>query len=91
MMALLKHTLGDDRPAASRFAARRYVHVLPGVYQKNRHRAASGGGCPHHLYFGIKVGAQIIGDVIDHSAWDNRGDYVYIILLRGSVIGRTGL
>jgi len=35
--------------------------------------------------------AHIIGDVIDRSAWDNRGNYVDIIGFDVSGIGRTGL
>ena len=68
------------------------VHVRPGVYRGRIATAASGAADARVTYISDqKWGARIIGDVIDHSAWDNRGDYVDIIGFDVSGIGRTGL
>jgi len=68
------------------------VHVLPGVYRGRIATPASGVADARITYISDqKWGARIIGDVIDRSAWDNRGDYVDIIGFDVSGIGRTGL
>jgi parallel beta-helix repeat protein len=68
------------------------VHVLPGVYRGRIATTASGVADARITYISEqKWGTHIIGDVIDHSAWDNRGNYVDIIGFDVSGIGRTGL
>jgi len=68
------------------------VHVLPGVYRGRIATAASGVADARITYISEqKWEAHINGDVIDRSAWDNRGNYVDIIGFDVSGIGRTGL
>ncbi len=68
------------------------VHVLPGVYRGRIATAASGVPDARITYISEqRWEAHIIGDVVDRSAWDNRGDYVDIIGFDVSGIGRTGL
>jgi parallel beta-helix repeat protein len=68
------------------------VHVLPGVYRGRISTTASGVADARITYISEqKSEARVIGDVIDHSAWDNRGNYVDIIGFDVSGIGRTGL
>ena len=68
------------------------VHVRPGVYSGRIATAASGVADARITYISEqKWEAHIIGDVVDRSAWDNRGNYVDIIGFDVSGIGRTGL
>ena len=68
------------------------VHVLPGVYRGRIASAASGLADAHITYISDqKWEAHIIGNVVDRSAWDNRGNYVDIIGFDVSGVGRTGL
>jgi parallel beta-helix repeat protein len=68
------------------------VHVLPGVYRGRIATTASGVADARITYISEqKWKAQIIGDVVDRSAWDNRGNYVDIIGFDVSGVGRTGL
>ena len=68
------------------------VHVLPGVYRGRIATAASGLADAHITYISDqKWEAHIIGNVVDRSAWDNRGNYVDIIGFDVSGVGRTGL
>src|SRR5882762_7891947 len=68
------------------------VHVLPGAYRGRIATAASGAADARITYISDqKWGARVIGDVIDRSAWDNRGNYVAIIGFDVSGIGRIGL
>jgi parallel beta-helix repeat protein len=68
------------------------VHVLPGVYRGRIATAASGVAEARITYISEqKWEAHIIGDVVDRSTWDNRGNYVDIIGFDVSGIGRTGL
>jgi parallel beta-helix repeat protein len=78
--------------AATRLLPGDTVHVLPGVYRGRIATAASGIADARITYISEqKSEAHIIGDVIDRSAWDNRGNYVDIIGFDVSGIGRTGL
>ena len=68
------------------------VHVLPGVYRGRIVTPASGLADARITYVSEqKWKAQLIGDVVDHSVWDNRGNYVDIIGFDVSGVGRTGL
>jgi len=68
------------------------VHVLPGVYRGRVLTLASGSRNARVTYISDeRWKAQIIGDIVDYSAWDNRGDYVDIIGFDVSGSGRTGL
>src|SRR5882762_3914108 len=68
------------------------VHVRPGVYRGRIATAASGVADARITYISEqKWEAHIVGDVVDRSAWDNRGNYVDIIGFDVSGIGRTGL
>ena len=78
--------------AATRLLPGDTVHVRPGVYKGRIATAASGIADARITYISEqKSEAHIIGDVIDRSAWDNRGNYVDIIGFDVSGIGRTGL
>jgi parallel beta-helix repeat protein len=78
--------------ASSRLLPGDTVHVLPGMYQGRIATSASGLADARITYISEqKRGAHIIGDVVDRSAWDNRGDYVDIIGFDVSGVGRTGL
>jgi len=88
----LKHPWMTIEHAASWLQPGDTVHVLPGVYRGRIATAASGVADARITYVSEKKReAKIIGDVVDHSAWDNRGDYVDIIGFDVSGIGRTGL
>src|SRR5437660_3448988 len=68
------------------------VHVRPGVYTGRIATAASGVADARITYISEqKWEAYIVGDVVDPSAWDNRGNYVDIICFDVSGVGRTGL
>jgi parallel beta-helix repeat protein len=68
------------------------LHVLPGVYRGRIVTAASGVAEARITYVSEqKWKAQLIGDVVDNSVWDNRGNYVDIIGFDVSGLGRTGL
>jgi parallel beta-helix repeat protein len=87
-----KHPWMTIERAASWLLPGDTVHILPGVYRGRIATAASGGIDAHITYVSeVKWEAHIIGDVVDRSAWDNRGNYVDIIGFDVSGIGRTGL
>ena len=88
----LKHPWMTIKHAASWLQPGDTVHVLPGVYRGRIATTASGVADGRITYISEqKWKAQIIGDVIDRSTWDNRGNYVDIIGFDVSGIGRTGL
>jgi parallel beta-helix repeat protein len=88
----LKHPWATIEHAASRLLPGDTVHVLPGAYRGRITTAASGLHDASITYISQeKWKAQIIGDVIDGSTWDNRGNYVDIVGFDVSGIGRTGL
>jgi parallel beta-helix repeat protein len=88
----LKHPWMTIEHAATWLQAGDTVHVLPGMYRGRITTAASGLLDARITYKSEQKGeAHIIGDVIDHSAWDNRGNYVDIIGFDVSGLGRTGL
>jgi hypothetical protein len=87
-----KHPWMTIEHAASWLQPGDTVHVLPGVYRGRIVTAASGIADTHITYISEqKWKAQLMGDVVDHSAWDNRGNYVDIIGFDVSGVGRTGL
>src|SRR6266851_6518619 len=68
------------------------VHVRPGVYRGRIATAASGVPDARITYISEqRWEAHIVGDVVDRSAWDNRGNYVDIVDFDVSGVGRTGL
>jgi len=88
----LKHPWMTIDHAALRLQPGNTLHVLPGVYKGRITTAASGLENARVAYISEeRWGAHVIGDVIDHSAWDNRGNYVDIIGFDVSGAGRTGL
>ena len=88
----LKHPWMTIEHAALSLQAGDTLHVLPGVYQGRIVTAASGVAEARITYISEqKWKAQLIGDVVDHSVWDNRGNYVDIIGFDVSGVGRTGL
>ena len=88
----LKHPWMTIERAASWLLPGDTVHVLAGAYRGRIATAASGVPDARITYISDPKGeARIIGDVIDRSAWDNRGNYVDIIGFDVSGIGRTGL
>jgi parallel beta-helix repeat protein len=88
----LKHPWMTIERAASWLLPGDTVHVLPGAYSGRIVTAASGLVDAHITYISEQNwGAHLIGDAIDHSTWDNRGNYVDIIGFDVSGIGRTGL
>ena len=88
----LKHPWMTIERAALRLQPGATVHVLPGVYKGRITTAVSGLENARVTYISEeRWGARIIGDVIDHSAWDNGGSYVDIIGFDVSGVGRTGL
>jgi parallel beta-helix repeat protein len=88
----LKHPWMTIEHASSWLLPGDTVHVLPGVYRGRIATAASGLLDAHITYISDqKWEAQIIGDVVDRSAWDNRGNYVDIVGFDVSGVGRTGL
>jgi len=88
----LKHPWMTIEHAASWLQPGDTVHVFPGVYRGRIATTASGVADARITYISEqKWKAQIIGDVIDHSAWDNRGNYVDIVGFDVSGVGRTGL
>jgi parallel beta-helix repeat protein len=87
-----KHPWLTIEHAASRLLPGDAVHVLPGVYRGRIVTAASGVADARITYISDqKWEARITGDIIDRSAWDNRGNYVDIIGFDVSGVGRTGL
>ncbi|HKB97990.1 MAG TPA: right-handed parallel beta-helix repeat-containing protein [Terriglobales bacterium] len=88
----LKHPWMTIERAASWLLPGDTVHVLPGEYRGRIATAVSGLANARITYISDqKWGAHIIGDVIDRSAWDNRGNYVDITGFDVSGIGRTGI
>jgi len=88
----LKHPWMTIEHAASWLQPGDTLHVLPGVYRGRIATAASGVVDAHITYISDQEGeAHIIGDVVDRSAWDNRGNFVDIIGFDVSGVGRTGL
>ena len=88
----LKHPWMTIEHASSWLLPGDTVHVLPGVYRGRIATAASGLADAHITYISDqKWEAHIIGNVVDRSAWDNRGNYVDIIGFDVSGVGRTGL
>lgn len=88
----LKHPWMTIENAAASLQPGDTLHVLPGVYRGRIVTAASGVAGARITYISEqKWTAQIIGDVVDHSVWDNRGNYVDIIGFDVSGVGRTGL
>jgi parallel beta-helix repeat protein len=88
----VKHPWATIEYAAMSLLPGDTVHVLPGVYRGRIATAASGVADARITYISEqKWEAHIIGDVIDRSAWDNKGNYVDIIGFDVSGIGRTGL
>jgi parallel beta-helix repeat protein len=87
-----KHPWMTIEHASSRLLPSDTVHVLPGLYRGRIATSASGLADARITYISEqKWGAHIIGDVVDRSAWDNRGDYVDIIGFDISGVGRTEL
>jgi parallel beta-helix repeat protein len=87
-----KHPWMTIEHAPSRLLPGDTVHVLPGLYRGRIATSASGRADARITYISEqKWGAHIIGDVVDRSAWDNRGDYVDIVGFDVSGVGRTGL
>lgn len=88
----LKHPWQTIQRAALVVAPGDTVHVLAGVYRGRIDTVASGLVDARITYISEqKWGAQIVGDVIDRSTWDNKGNYVDIVGFDVSGVGRTGL
>jgi len=84
----LKHPWIDDRARSIVVAAWRDRARTARVYRGRIVTAASGVADARITYISEqKWKAQIIGDDIDHSSWDNRGSYVDIIGFDVSGIG----
>ena len=87
-----KHPWQTIQRAALVVAPGDTVHVLAGVYRGRVDTVASGLVDARITYISEqKWGAQIVGDVIDRSTWDNKGNYVDIVGFDVSGVGRTGL
>src|SRR6266851_9377432 len=88
----LKHPWMTIEHAASWLQPGDAVHVLPGVYRGRIATTASGVPDARITYISEqRWEAHIVGDVVDRSAWDNRGNYVDIVDFDVSGVGRTGL